>query len=122
MAFRTSLFRRYPATVVYLYPADGELGRRPLRTTTLDSPTRKAPTFTGTIGKDITFFGFAVPPAAAATHWVVLEEPPAGYRFYHRPGTAASGRASPTDNSANFAYKRFALPVRVLIGPLELQA
>ena len=31
----------------------------------------------GSPGADITFFGFAVPPADLTTHWVVLEEPPA---------------------------------------------
>jgi hypothetical protein len=37
------------------------------------------------IGDDITFFGFPVPPEALKDHWVVLEEPPAGYRFYAAP-------------------------------------
>ena len=75
------------------------------------------PTFTGTIGKDITFFGFPVEPAKLKTHWVVLEEPPAGYRFYHVK-KAAPDPAAPAASSSNFAYQRFALPVRVLIGPL----
>jgi hypothetical protein len=76
------------------------------------------PTFTGTIGKDVTFFGFPVPPEALANHWVVVEEPPAGYRFFQQetaqplpPGVLATA-------ASNFAYQRFALPVRVLIGPL----
>ncbi len=82
VAFRTSLFRRYPATVVYLYPAARGWGPpEPMDDLNLD---RVMPTFTGTIGADITFFGFAVPPSALETHWVVLEEPPAGYRFYHK--------------------------------------
>ena len=85
-----SLFRRYPATVVYLYP-DGrptwDAARR--RPTDLTSAARR-PTFTGTIGHGHHLLRF---PGAAArrsrTHWVVLEEPPAGYRFYHKPMVAA---------------------------------
>jgi hypothetical protein len=119
VAFRTSLFRRYPATVVYLYPA----ARRwappdPLDDLNLD---RVMPTFTGTIGADITFFGFAVPPSALETHWVVLEEPPAGYRFYHKaisPPPPAPPAGIANGSSSNFAYQRFAVPVRVLIGSL----
>jgi hypothetical protein len=115
VVFRTPLFRRYPATVVYLYPMAGDWDP-PLADTPLAGPDRKDPTFTGTIGPDITFFGFNVPPSALETHWVVLEEPPAGYRFYQQVQTPPPG--PPRDDSANFAYSRFALPVRVLIGPL----
>jgi len=119
VAFRTSLFRRYPATVVYLYPAlPNWVPPDPKDDLNLK---RALPTFTGTIGTDITFFGFALPPDALKTHWVVLEEPPAGYRFYQKvvdppppPRPAGVG----IDSSSNFAYQRFAVPVRVLIGPL----
>jgi hypothetical protein len=112
VAFRTPLFRRYPATVVYLYPAAADWAPPPANVA-LSLPGRKDPTFTGTIGDDITFFGFGVPPADLATHWVVLEEPPAGYRFYDEPAPGPGD-----SNSAEFAYNRFAAPVRVLIGPL----
>lgn len=115
VVFRTSLFRRYPATVVYLYPAAPGWAK-PDPSTSLDGA-KIAPTFTGTIGKDITYFGFPVPPAGLATHWVVLEEPPAGYRFYQEPKVAAHA-ADVATSASNFAYQRFALPVRVLIGPL----
>lgn len=119
VAFRTSLFRRYPATVVYLYPAAPHFV--PPKPTDDLNLQRALPTFTGTIGTDITFFGFALPPDALKTHWVVLEEPPAGYRFYHKtvdppPPPKPAGVA--IDSSSNFAYRRFAVPVRVLIGPL----
>jgi len=118
VAFRTSLFRRYPATVVYLYLATGDFDP-PADKQVLATPARKDPTFTGTIGDDITFFGFAVPPEDLATHWVVLEEPPAGYRFFTKPAAAVPvPPPAPQDTAANFAYTRFALPVRVLIGPL----
>ena len=86
---------------------------------------RVMPTFTGTIGADITFFGFAVPPSALETHWVVLEEPPAGYRFFHKPVSPpppAPPAGIAIDSSSNFAYQRFAVPVRVLIGPLLVSA
>jgi hypothetical protein len=117
VAFRTPLFRRYPATVVYLYPADAAF-TPPAEDQPLTLPLRKDPTFSGKIGDDITFFGFAVPPEQLATHWVVLEEPPTGYRFYHQSQTPPPPPATPDDSSASFAYSRFALPVRVLIGPL----
>jgi hypothetical protein len=115
VAFRTPLFRRYPSTVVYLYPAAANwVAPDPNDDLTAS---KVFPTFTGTIGKDITFFGFPVAPSALATHWVVLEEPPAGYRFYQKTVTSAGGGV-PANSASNFAYQRFAMPVRVLVGPL----
>jgi hypothetical protein len=119
VAFRTTLFRRYPATVVYLYPATADW-KAPLATDTLEGD-RVIPTFTGSIGKDITFFGFPVDPAALSTHWVVLEEPPAGHRFYQHPvppPPPPPPGGTPGDSSSKFAYEHFAVPVRVLIGQL----
>lgn len=115
VVFRTSLFRRYPGTVVYLFPRAPNW-KPPDPDTTL-TPT-VMPTFTGTIGTDVTFFGFPVPPEALATHWVVLEEPPAGYRFYQQETAVPPPPGVPANGASNFAYQRFALPVRVLIGPL----
>jgi hypothetical protein len=118
VAFRTSLFRRYPATVVYLYPADPAWAPPPA-SAGLDPSKHVPPTFSGTIGPDITFFGFKLPPEALKTHWVVLEEPPAGYRFYHKAASPPVPHPLATDGaSSNFALQRFAVPVRVLIGPL----
>jgi hypothetical protein len=119
VAFRTSLFRRYPATVVYMYPAATADWTPPNATNDLTDK-RVLPTFTGTIGADITFFGFPLSPSALGTHWVVLEEPPAGHRFYQKPVSPPPVPAAPNlaSTSSNFAYVRFALPVRVLIGPL----
>jgi hypothetical protein len=123
VAFRTTLFRRYPATVVYLYSAKDNF-TPPLPDEVLalaPDPTqfgRKDPTFTGTIGPDITFFGFPVPPEALATHWVVLEEPPAGYRFYEKPTPAPGAPGKPDNSAERYGYNRFATPVRVLIGEL----
>jgi hypothetical protein len=113
VVFRTRLFRRYPATVVYLYKADPNWPTPPDNM----PGTHVFPTFTGTIGDDVTFFGFPVPPSALADHWVVLEEPPSGYRFY----TEKHGDPLPPiggSDAAIYAYNRFALPVRVLIGAL----
>ncbi len=123
VAFRTSLFRRYPATVVYLYPAQDNTFPEPNPNTPLVAG-REDPTFTGTIGPDITFFGFGLDPAKLKDYWVVLEEPPAGYRFYHEnsipPADAVTLDAGEMEDgdAAQFAYNRFATPVRVLIGPL----
>lgn len=118
VAFKTPLFRRYPATVVYLYRAAAGW-TPPDDSLPLIDADRVDPTFTGTLGDDITFFGFPVPSSDLGTHWVVLEEPPAGYRFYHDDvPVPPPPPAPPDDTSANFAYNRFAQPVRVLIGPL----
>jgi hypothetical protein len=117
VAFRTPLFRRYPATVVYLFPDAGGWDP-PSAAMPMQPPARKDPTFVGTIGDDITFFGFPVPPSALLDHWVVLEEPPTGYRFYTKGATPPPWPGLPDDSSANYAFNRFALPVRVLIGPL----
>ena len=118
VAFRTSLFRRYPGTVVYLYPAAANF--TPPAPTVALGPLSKKPTFTGTIGDDITVFGFALQPDALATHWVVLEEPPAGYRFTQTPTAPPADHPGVADDQAsNFAVQHFSLPVRVLIGPLR---
>ncbi len=118
VAFRTTLFRRYPATVVYLFPESADWAA-PNPNDDLEIG-RIAPTFTGTIGADVTFFGFPVAPAALSTHWVVLEEPPAGYRFYQQlvaPVPLPPAGVAPT-SASTFAYQHFALPVRVLVGQL----
>ena len=118
VVFKSPLFRRYPATVVYLYDArpPGELTPRwtaPNPAEELAPDRRVDFTFTGTIGPEVTFFGFPRPASVLAHHWVVLEEPPSGYRFYASPE-----RATQEAHAGNHAYNRFALPVRVLIGPL----
>lgn len=121
VVFRSPIFTRYPTTVVYLYDARTAPGGAPDwddppdENVTLAKPRRVDFTFTGSIGPEVTFFGFPVPIAELAHHWVVLEEPPAGYRFAHAP---AAGIAATEDHGGDFAHRRFALPVRVLIGPL----
>ncbi|HET6871031.1 MAG TPA: hypothetical protein VFH80_34285 [Solirubrobacteraceae bacterium] len=128
--FRTPLFKRYPHTVVYMYPAavvNGVWDESNL--TTLDPNLAVPPTFTGTIGDDVVFFGFPLPAAAFNDHWIVLEEPPAGYRFYNIPPDPSEmpgvddpsvvwhERDAATDASI-YAYDSYALPVRVMIGQL----
>ncbi len=118
IAFRTTLFRRYPATVVYLYPQPGDW-TPPAAGEALVTG-RKDHTFTGTIGPDITFFGFPIEPLDLSKYWVVLEEPPAGHRFYQKlvPPTPPVPAGVTATSSSAFAYQHFALPVRVLIGQL----
>ena len=74
-------------------------------------PEREYPTFSGKLTPDLVFFGFGVPPAAANDHWLVLEEPPPGYRFGHQPNP-------PTTNGAVFAEATFRPPTRVFFGNL----
>jgi hypothetical protein len=129
VVFRTPLFRRYPHTVVYLYPADAVWDDSGLAT--LDPGQCVHPTFTGTLADDVVFFGFPLPASAFTDHWVVLEEPPAGYRFYNvAPAAPPAGAVAPDDPSVLFperdaapdagvyAKDSFAVPVRVMIGRL----
>jgi hypothetical protein len=123
--FRTPLFKRYPHTVVYMYPNGGTWDDSKL--TMLEPDKAVYPTFTGTLGDDVVFFGFPLPAADFANHWIVLEEPPAGYRFYNKqpdpnpgpddPSVVWSQRNAATDASI-YAYDSYALPVRVMIGKL----
>ena len=71
MAFKTPLFRRYPSTVVYLFEADN-VWTPPGAADVLDDAHRVDHVFTGTIGADITFFGFPIDPVKLSGYWVVL--------------------------------------------------
>jgi hypothetical protein len=127
VVFRTELFRRYPATAVYLVSA---LAGAAPDWTTVPSPSDAGwtpidPIFTGKIGTDVFFFGFPVASAAAADHWLVLEEPPPGYRFYTQAPAvdscelrASFGAAASAKNGAEYAAETFATPVRVFLGAL----
>lgn len=111
LVFRGQLFLRYPKTLLYLVSAvHGGTTRYDLDP--VAGASRALPSFQGRIGADVTFFGFqGVVPDDISTHWVVLEEPPAGYRFYN-----ASGETPPPGgDGAAFADDTFADPVRVLI-------
>jgi hypothetical protein len=113
VVLHTELFRRYPATIVYLWPNPGGAavwGPVP-DVDAAPPPEREYPTFSGTLTPDLVFFGFGVPPSAASDHWLVLEEPPPGYRFGHQPNP-------PTANGAVFAEATFRPPTRVFFGNL----
>ena len=70
------------------------LGRRPERRHEPgDPPHREYPSFSGTLTPELVFFGFGVPPAAGRDHWLVLEEPPPGYRFRHPAADASADGA-----------------------------
>lgn len=105
---RGALLQRYPATVIYLRSAvhggQADFDRDPR-----DSAPRILPGFQGRLGQDVAFFGFpGVDPATVTSHWLVFEEPPAGYRFANDSGTTATtGEA--------WAVAAFARPVRVLV-------
>lgn len=111
--FRTPLFRRYPATVVTLVPAaagpDGpDWSVDPDPTKAVD------PSFGGSIGDDLTYFGFPVEPSAGDDHWVVVEEPPPGYQFR----SSSPGHPVWAGNGAKVAADTLVRPVRVLLGQL----
>jgi hypothetical protein len=110
IAIRGALFQRYPTTVVYLRSAMHGTGVDLDRDPASGAP-RILPGFQGRIGQDVAFFGFpGLNPAAVATHWLVFEEPPAGYRF------ANDNPAAETATTAHaWAAAAFAQPVRVLI-------
>jgi hypothetical protein len=126
VVFRTPLFKRYPHTAVYMYPA-GVPAWDESNLPSLDPGQCAHPIFTGTIGDDVVFFGFGLPATAFADHWIVLEEPPAGYRFYNAEPAGDGVGDDPSalwphrdsaEHAGLYAYDSFALPVRVMIGKL----
>jgi len=117
LVFRSSLFRRYPATIVSLTPATNTGSVDWTATPEMDTANRVSPTFQGKVGDDLTFFGFSVTPAAARDHWVVLEEPPPGYLFRH-PAAFPDGQIpdlTGVADGAAYADKTFDDPTVVLI-------
>ncbi|WP_049561968.1 hypothetical protein [Nonomuraea sp. SBT364] len=112
IVLHTELFRRYPATAVYLAPNPGGTGEWSQVPDVDNAGTlREYAAFSGRLTPDLVFFGFGLPPAAGEDHWLVLEEPPPGYRF-RRP----SGGGAP--DAAGFAAVTFAPPTRVFLGNL----
>lgn len=107
LVFRGELFRRFPRTLLSLRSA--KVGG----TVRFDKdPTGDPiwPTFQGAIGDDVTFFGFtSVPAGAVGAHWILVEEPPGGFRFL------AADDAPDTADGATYAAETLAPPVRVLI-------
>jgi hypothetical protein len=110
IAVRGDLFLRYPATLVYLKSArHGSPGAIDFDIDPDDNAPRILPGFQGRLGGDVAFFGFpSLDASAVVDHWVVFEEPPAGYKFANDVQTAATtGHA--------WAAATLAQPVRVLI-------
>lgn len=104
------LFQRYPTTLLTLVSAvHGTSATPDFHADPADDAARLLPGFQGRLGEDIRFFGFpGVEGTAVARHWIVLEEPPAGYRFANDlPINAQSGQA--------WAAAAVVEPVRVLI-------
>jgi hypothetical protein len=111
LLFHTPLFRRYPGTLVYLYPDEagaGGFGVKP--NIEAGAAKRVFPSFQGEIDPEYTFFCFPVAPSALKSHWVVVEEVQRGYRF----GIPAAGATTPADGGG-FADTYFVDPTRVLV-------
>ena len=114
--FRTRLFHRYPATVVNLVAAATGADGRPDWSLDPDFSVPIHPTFKGQIGPDLAYFGFPVNPQAGRDHWVVIEEPPPGFRFWS-PGQGPSAHPWVGDGGT-VAANVLVRPVRVLLGQL----
>lgn len=109
---RTALFRRYPNTLIYLYPADAAF-TRPI----IDPAKRILPIFQGEIERELPFFAFGKTPAEGRAHWLVLEQVPRGYEFWERnPDDDTRPRVDAAVlDGGEFAAQAFAQPIRVLI-------
>jgi hypothetical protein len=110
IAVRGDLLLRYPTTLVYLQSAvragatAADFDQDPD-----EDAARSFPGFRGRIGTDVVFFGFpGLDETALAENWLVLDEPPAGYRFANDVQTSAT-------TGHEWAIATLAKPVRVLI-------
>jgi hypothetical protein len=130
IVFRSDLFRRYPATLVYLVrPAPGDdvdaLLKAPPQ---LDMPpgtpdveawrrSRKhiGPVFAGTLTPELTFFAFDVTPSTLEEYWLMLDEPPAQLRFRNDLPLV-------TTSAATLAKSALDQPTRVAISGSALEA
>ncbi len=133
IVFRSDLFRRYPATLVYLVkpktppeqdPQELYLDELLKRTPDLnhDANARAdreffGPIFSGTITPQITFFAFDVTPETLDQYWLVLDEPPAELRFRND----AKSRPLNATNGATIAQSALDQPTRVAISGKKLE-
>jgi hypothetical protein len=132
LTFRTDLFRRYPATLVYLVkPAPGDdvdtlLKAPPVLDMPAATPDPNAwraarkhlgPVFAGTLSPDLTFFTFDVTPSTLDDYWLVLDEPPAELRFRNDHIL----HPLDTSNAATVAESTLDQPTRVAISGLALE-
>ncbi len=108
----TELFRRYPATLVYLLhnpDAPGSWTEQVEQIATAPI----WPNLSGRLHPELVFFGFPLPPEAAQDHWLVLEEPPPGYRF-----NAPTDAQRALVDAATYARATLNHPVRAFFGNL----
>jgi hypothetical protein len=120
---RTELFRRYPETLLYLYPGDPPAWPHP--SIAADPSRRVFPTFTGEVEPGLAFFGFPCTPQQARTHWLVLEQIPRGFQFWSRhpdDDTRPLVELADAAHGADFAAKALARPLRVLFRGEQLLA
>jgi hypothetical protein len=109
VALRGDLFLRYPTTLVYLQPAVLSAGAADFDADPDPAAPRVFPAFQGRMAADVAFFGFpTVAVNDLATYWLVLEEPPSGFRFANDVATTAAA-------GHDWAAATLAEPVRVLI-------
>lgn len=108
----TELFRRYPATIVYLMNNPGGTATWQDDVDKLSTP-KIWPNLTGTLHPELVFFGFPVPPSAGKDHWLVLEEPPPGFRF-----TVPTAAQRGITNAATYAKSTLNQPIRAFFGKL----
>ena len=108
----TELFRRYPTTLVYLLPNPGGTVTWQQDVETI-ATAPVWPNLSGALNPELVYFGFPLPPDAGADHWLVLEEPPPGYRFK----TPTAAQLGMTDAAA-YANATLYLPVRAFFGKL----
>jgi hypothetical protein len=96
IVFRSDLFWRYPATLVYLVKRrpipdpDTDLKATPIfefTPATRDDRIFLGPIFQGALARDLVFFAFDVDPQDLDQYSVMLDEPPSELRF--RPRNAA---------------------------------
>lgn len=123
LVFKSEIFRRYPETVVAAVKAKLDAGEPSFTEANAPDGTQDKvwPVFQGSIGDDVTFFGFPLTPTQARAYWLVLEEPPAGLRFRSDladPVVVADIPAVGLDTGGGYAVTRLNDPTRVLIrGP-----
>jgi len=119
VVFKGSLFHRYPETLIYLAPAHPDATGDPDWDQNPQLDQRLYPVFQGKVGEDAVFFGFDIEPNDARDHWVVLEEPPPGFRFRNKPHQSWDNQRINEFNNApdgaRFALAAFHDPTRVLI-------
>ena len=130
--FNSPLFRRYPATLVYLQRLMGDAdiddlilidGPRDLAPPTDGTPqevehwyrtrTFIAPAFTGTLGPELTFFVFDVQPTDLDDFNLILEEPELELRFRNDQGVLLDSSAAQAARIAD-THTRVAMSGRYL--------